>query len=33
MEQSKFDSLIEYAEGLGLNPDHLEVKMTLQDGC
>jgi hypothetical protein len=33
MEQSKFDSLIEYAEGLGLNPDQLEVKMTLQDGC
>jgi hypothetical protein len=33
MEQSTFDSLIQFAEGLGLNPNNLPVSMTKQDGC
>ena len=33
MDKSKFDDLIDIAENMGLNPDNLPVKMTLQDGC
>ena len=33
MEQSTFDSLIKFAEDLGLNPNNLPVSMTKQDGC
>lgn len=33
MEQSTFDSFIQLAESLGLNPNNLPVSMTKQDGC
>lgn len=33
MDQAKFNELINMAEGMGLNPENLPVKMTLQEGC
>ena len=33
LNQSTFDNLIKFAEGLGLNPQNLPVEMTRQGGC
>lgn len=33
LDQDTFDSLIEMAENMGLNPQDLPVQMTRQDGC
>lgn len=33
MEQAKFNELITMAEDMGLNPENIPVKMTLQEGC
>ena len=33
MDQQQFDELISMAEGMGLNPQQLDVLMTTQEGC
>jgi len=33
MDPNLFNKLIAHAEALDLNPEHLDVKMTKQDGC
>ena len=33
MDSDTFDKLIDFSEGLGLNPNNLPVKMTMQEGC
>ena len=33
MDSAQFNSLMKFAEDLGLNPDKLPIQMTLQEGC